>query len=101
MDPERSRQKRLEQVLAQPESARILGYLAEHGRVTERQLADALSLEITSLRDSLQRLQRYNLVMEVTAREQLRLNIDPPQTRFCLGSSVPAGYLPRGAREGD
>ena len=84
VDAKATRGRRLEMIFQQPECARILRHLSGRGRATEEDLARSLSLDLTFVRWSLRLLQRHYLVMEVTAREDLRIGVRPPETRFCL-----------------
>lgn len=89
VDQEATRRRRVEMVLADPAARRIVRHLARHGRATAQDLAGALGMDLAKLRSVLERLQRHNLVLELTPRGSLHFDTTPPESRFCLGSDVP------------
>lgn len=95
VDAEATHRRRMELILEHPECARILRRLSKQGRATEEDLARSLSLDLTFVRWALRLLQRHYLVMEVTAREDLRIGVHPPETRFCLNPEAQDNWARR------
>lgn len=87
-----TRKRRLRVLVALPQSRKILRKLAERGSLSDQALARALGISVSETRVWLERLLRYNVIVAVTPREELRLNMERPQMMYRLGAAAPEKY---------